>query len=57
MLFSEEMLKISGSLLFNTPYGSSQISGLHLYCCARLSLRVCLSAHTGHSRGIRELNF
>jgi len=56
MLFSEE-LKISGSLLFNTPYGSSQISGLHLYCCARLSLRVCLSAYTGHSRGIREFNF
>ena len=40
-----------------TPYGSSQASEQHIYCCACQGPRVCLSADTGHSRGVRELNY
>ena len=43
-------------VFYYTPYGSSQASELHINSCARQSLRVCLSAYTGHSRRDRDLN-
>jgi len=44
-------------MLVYTPYGPSQASELHIFSCARQSLRVCLSAYTGHSRRDRDLNY
>ncbi|SUZ67279.1 uncharacterized protein METZ01_LOCUS20133 [marine metagenome] len=44
-------------VFYYTPYGSSQASEQHIYCCACQGPRVCLSADTGHSRGVRELNY
>ena len=58
MLFAEAKANNFRNLVFyDTPYGSSQMSERHIYCCACQSLRVCLAADTGHSRGVRELNY
>ena len=55
--FSSEVKKTSRNQLIYTPYGSSLLSKLNLNCYACQSLRACLSAYTGHSRGVRELNY
>ena len=43
---------ISGNLLIYKPYGSSPLANCTLIDMAQQSLRGCLSAYTGHSRGV-----
>ncbi len=53
---SEDKITSLNQLIYN-PYWSPLLSKLNLNCYAYQSLRACLSAYTGHSRGIRELNY